>query len=432
MHLKLLKLSTYTDASHQNLQRLMMLRWVMMTFLSLAVGALFYLSIPLHKTPLILAISTILLLNLTTWQRLRNPKIISTREMLIQLLGDIVTLTALFYFTGGYGNPFVWMYLLPLTIAAVALPRLQVWLLAGLAVLCYSVLVFYYVPLSHLHMHYIEDQNLNIHLVGMWLGFMVSAILIAVFVARIGQNLRDYDHEIAIAREKVLEAERLFALGTLAASAAHELGTPLSTMLVLAKELQIDTVDNEVAQQNLSILTKQIVRCKEILSTLTANTGQGRVESITAITIAAFLNETLARWQDTRPEIMCKAQLNVDEKYKMMTDRTLTQALMNLLDNAADANQEAGIGKLVLNASIENQQLKIKIRDYGSGIAAQDKNKLGRLFYSSKQGIGLGMGLYLTRIILARYLGDLSLKNHPDGGVLTEVTLPLKALCQKS
>ena len=428
MRLNYFRLSNYTDASHQNLQRLMLLRWVMITFLSLAAAVLFYLSIPLHKKPLVLAISAMLLLNFVTWLRLKNPKIISTIEMLLQLLGDIATLSALFYFTGGYGNPFVWMYLLPLTIAAVALPRLQVWLLAGLAVVCYSLLVFYYVPLSHLHMHYIEDKNLNIHLVGMWLGFMVSAILIAVFVARIGQNLRDYDYEIAHAREKILESERLFALGTLAASAAHELGTPLSTMLVLAKELQLDVKNSDAAQNNLQILTKQIMRCKEILSSLTASVGQGRTELLVSIPIQDFLSETLARWQDTRPVMHCETQLSVDKKYRMMADRTLSQALMNLLDNAADASQAAGISRLELQASIVQQQLQIRLRDHGNGIALQVADKLGELFYSSKEGAGLGMGLYLTNIILARYQGGLSLKNHPDGGVLTLVNLPLKAL----
>src|SRR3989338_6500222 len=119
---------TTESASRRNLWRLFVLRFVMITFLSSTALALIYLNIPLHTLPITLAVSSMLLLNLVIWLRLRNQNNISEHELLMQLLGDIATLTALFYFTGGYSNPFVWMYLLPLTIGAVALQRLYAWL----------------------------------------------------------------------------------------------------------------------------------------------------------------------------------------------------------------------------------------------------------------------------------------------------------------
>jgi two-component system sensor histidine kinase RegB len=366
-----------------------------------------------------------LLLNLITWLRLRNPNNISERELLMQLLGDIATLTALFYFTGGYSNPFVWMYLLPLTIGAVALQRLHAWLLAALAVICYSLLVFFYVPLSHLHMHYQEGRDLDIHLVGMWMGFVLSAGIIAVFVTRIGQNLRDYDHMIADAREHALESERMMALGTLAASAAHELGTPLATMAVLAKELQLDFAKHEDASKKLSILSAQISRCKEILSSLSASSGQGRADSGQALPISEFLDLAVARWRDTRPETALNYQAaDAATDLPIFADRTLTQALQNLLDNAADASPE----RITMQAEWNDKELKIHIRDYGAGLTAEALDKAGTPFFTSKDKQGLGLGLYLTRAILARYNGSLELNNHGDGGVLTYVYLPLTQL----
>src|SRR5690606_29456711 len=154
---------------------------------------LHYLNIPLNPWPIAISLGGMLLLNVMTWWRLRDPIGVSETELLVQLLGDIVALTTLFYFTGGYSNPFVWMYLLPLAIAAVALNTLYVWLVAGLAILAYSRLVFLHVPLSHLHVPAGPGMNLDIHLIGMWLGFMLSAGIFAFFVTRIGQTLREYD-----------------------------------------------------------------------------------------------------------------------------------------------------------------------------------------------------------------------------------------------
>jgi two-component system sensor histidine kinase RegB len=399
-----------------------MLRWVMIGFLSTTALALILLTIPLHKLPLIVAISSMLLLNFVTWLRLRNPKNIHQHELLAQLLGDIITLTLLFYFTGGYSNPFVWMYLLPLTVAAVALPRLQVWLLSGLAVLCYSGLVFYYVPLSHLHMNMLQG-NLDIHLVGMWLGFVLSAGIIAAFVARIGQNLRDADHLLAEAREQALESERMMALGSLAASAAHELSTPLATMAVLAKELQ--TTGGDV--DKLKILSQQISRCKEILTSLAQSAGESRADGQT-MDVETFLQSSIQRWRDTRPATSLEVMLQGTRPAPpLFADRTLTQALQNLMDNAADASPE----KIMLNATWNADVLNITIRDFGSGLNHDTAAKIGTPFFTSKPDKGMGLGVYLSRIILERFDGRLKLSNHPDGGVLTEVKLPLPKLLSK-
>jgi two-component system, sensor histidine kinase RegB len=407
------------NTSHRNLRRILMLRWVMIGFLSATAVALILLSIPLHKAPLIIAIGSMLLLNLVTWLRLRNPRNIRQHELMAQLLGDIITLTLLFYFTGGYSNPFVWMYLLPLTVAAVALPRLQVWLLAGLAMLCYSLLVFYYVPLSHLHMHDRGASSLDIHLVGMWLGFVLSAGIIAAFVARIGQSLRDADHLLAEAREQALESERMMALGSLAASAAHELGTPLATMAVLAKELQqVSTGDDAV---KLKLLSQQISHCKEILSSLAQSAGQARADG-QVTDVETFLQSSINRWRDTRPATSLEVNLQGTQPVsRLFADRTLTQALQNLLDNAADASPE----KIKLDALWDADALNITIRDFGSGLNHDTAAKIGTPFFTSKPDKGMGLGVYLTRIILERFDGTLTLNNHADGGVVTTVMLPL-------
>jgi len=416
---------TLENPTRRNLQRLFLLRSVMIAFMLAATLALYYLHIPLPKIPIALAVGGMLLLNLMTLLRLQKFSNVTDHELLLQLLGDLLGLTVLFYFTGGYSNPLVWMYLLPLTIAAAALKREYTWLLAAIAVICYSTLVFYYVPLSHLHMHYLAGKSLDIHLVGMWLGFVVSAGIIAFFVTRIGQSLRDYDQILAAVREKSLESERALSLGTLAASAAHELGTPLATMAVISKELARDLSNQPEQLQQLAIIRTQIDRCKEILSSITRNAGESRADAGHGLPLSQFLQDAIQRWRDTRPATELVVNFSDGTSNPLIfTDRTLSQAIQNLLDNAADASPE----RVLFDANWNENTLRVYIRDFGNGLSDEVKTQLGKPFFSSKNGNGMGLGVYLTQLIIAKLGGTLTLTNHDEGGVLTAITLPLHQL----
>ncbi len=416
------------SATRQNMQRLMMLRGVVMLCLGLVIFGLRLAGIPLHVLPLSLGIVLLGLLSVIAWWRLRTATLTSQRELLLQLLGDIAVFALIFYFSGGYSNPFIWMFLLPITVAAVALRARYAWLVAVLSITSYTLLMFYHKPLSHLHMHMNADTKLDIHLVGMWLGFVVSAIIVAIFIARIGQNLRDYDKKLADVREKALESERMLALGTLAASAAHELGTPLATMAVINKELSQAFAEQPETLTQLNIMRTQIVRCKEILSSITENAGKKRADAGQGLALRDFLNMSIQRWRDTRPatELVVNIAENVFNP-PIFTDVTLTQALQNLLDNAADESPE----RVLLDAHWDEKMLTIHIRDFGQGLSAEIKQQLGTPFFSAKktdEKQGLGLGLFLTQSILARYEGTLNLSNHADGGVITTVLLPLTQL----
>jgi two-component system sensor histidine kinase RegB len=425
--------ASFLNATRLNMQRLIMLRGVIMLALGLVILSLRQAAVPLPVLPLSLAIAALGLFSLIAWWRLQHTaqthQAISQLELLLQLLGDVLALSVLFYFSGGYSNPFIWMYLLPITVAAVALRAGYAWLIASLCIVCYTLLMFYHVPLSHLHLHaQWADQDsvqLDIHLLGMWIGFVVSTVIVAIFIARIGQNLRDYDQAIASVREQALESERMLALGTLATSAAHELGTPLATMAVVAKELMQDYASQPELLQQLSLMQKQIARCKEILSSITRNAGLARAEASAGLPLEAFINEALQRWRDTRPAtelVVCMPQGTPSPQVSM--DRTLSQALLNLLDNAADESP----ARILFDAQWTDKLLTLHIRDFGPGLSLEAKQKIGTPFFSSKQADGMGLGLYLTHTTLARYDGELSFNNHAEGGVLTTVKLPLAKL----
>ncbi|MDR2876064.1 MAG: ATP-binding protein [Methylobacillus sp.] len=410
-------------AALKNLRRIFVLRHVVIAFLAATVAALVWLDIPVPWLPIVVSIGTMLSLNGWTWWRLRGAEAVSDRLLFAQLLGDIAALTLLFYFTGGYSNPLVWMYLLPIAVAAVALPPRWMWGITATAMASYAALVFFHVPLSHLHVNDLVGVGLDTHLVGMWLGFTVSAALVAGFVSRIGQNLRDNDRLVAEAREQMLESERMLALGALAAATAHELGTPLATINVLVGELH-DTAPPELAA-DFKLLRGEVARCKEILSSLAASAGQMRGEDARRVALDVFLDETLQRWRDTRPALQFDCRLDgCDPAPQIAADRTLGQALVNLLDNAADASPE----RVELRGEWNRAELQIVIRDHGHGLAPEIAAQAGQPFFTTKAESGMGIGLYLARTIFGRFGGRVELENHTDGGTVTRIHLPLADL----
>ncbi len=383
-------------AATKNLRRLFWVRNIVVGFLLAIALLLHYLDIPLNPWPIAISLGGMLLLNVMTWWRLRDPIGVSETELLVQLLGDIVALTTLFYFTGGYSNPFVWMYLLPLAIAAVALNTLYVWLVAGLAILAYSLLVFLHVPLSHLHVHAGPGMNLDIHLIGMWLGFMVSAGIFAFFVTRIGQTLREYDRLTAEARESAL-----------------------------TKEMREEYGHEPQLRQDLDLLRKQVDRCKEILTSLTSSAGDMRATDANGVALDDFLEGTIQRWRDIRPAVRLHCRISGKlPAPRIATDLALGMALINLLDNAADASPE----QVDIEGEWDQQLLKLDIRDYGPGITDEAAQRAGTPFFTTKREEGMGLGLYLSRIILSRFDGSVKLDRHPQQGTVTSIRLPLNGL----
>jgi two-component system sensor histidine kinase RegB len=414
-----------SSAAPNNLRRLFVLRNVVIAFLASAALALAYFEIPVPWLPILASVGVMLLLNGWTWWRLGSSAVVRDHVLFLQLLGDIAALTLLFYFTGGYSNPLVWMYLLPIAVAAVALPPRWVWGITGLAITCYATLVFFHVPLSHLHVNDLVGVGLDTHLVGMWLGFTVSAALVAGFVSRIGQNLRENDRLVAEAREKMLDSERMLALGALAAATAHELGTPLTTMAVLAGELHDTQAANPELAADLALLRQEIARCKEILSSLAASAGQIRGEGASSVALDAFLDQTLERWRDTRPALQFDCRFGgTTPAPRIAADRTLGQALVNLLDNAADASP----ARIELQGGWNADELQLDIRDFGSGLAPEIVAQVGQPFFTTKQENGLGIGFYLSRTIFGRFGGRVELESLAEGGTMTRIRLPLADL----
>jgi len=410
--------------TRQNLRRLFLLRNFtilgIILGLSLAGGVL---NQPLPVIPLAVILLLLGGLNILTWLLSRADSAVSDAAIFSQLLLDVAAVTGVFYYTGGASNPFIWFYLLPLIIAATILPRVYTWIMAGLTVTCYSVLLFRYVPLPHDAMHH--DGGFHMHIVGMWLGFLISAGFVAVTIVGMAHSLRERDRKLAEAREQALQNDRLVALGSLAAGAAHELGTPLGTMAILINELEQEYPGeiDRVLHDKLGILGQQIARCKQALSVISATAGVNRAEAGHRMPVVDYVRQVVAEWQAQRPGVSLDVQLDQQAPSgEIIAERTLTQALVNVLNNAADASPE----DIRLEAAWTVSSLMLVISDRGPGLHEGVSRQLGRQPVTTKED-GMGVGLYLARATVQRLGGTLSIRNREQGGTMTRITLPLLA-----
>ena len=408
-------------SDHQaNLRRLIASRWVVLTLLALLVSiAPGSLDIPLAQWPLFGIIGIAALLNGIAWLRIDSAASTTSHELFSQLLLDISALSALIFFTGGATNPLVSLLLPPVAIAALTLPTRGVLAIGASAIGAYSLLMRYYVPLPMPD----ATRATHLHLIGMWLTFVVSAVLIAWFVVRMTRLIRQRDAELAASREQALRAERVMAMGTLAAGAAHELGTPLATMALLAGELNADTTLPEAVRQDIALLRQQIGICKEIITGLSRRAGAERLETAPLETADRWLDKVRQHWHASRPQAASHLIISsVPPAPLIVADPRLEQALLNLLNNAASASPQP----LEINLDWNSHSLSIAIRDHGPGFPPSVLAQGGQHSFPAHDG-GSGVGLMLTRTAIEQLGGHLNLSNSIDGGALARLELPQAA-----
>ncbi len=409
----------------ENLLRLVVLRYFVLIALGASLAtAQFAWNMQLPLRPVGAALAFLGALNLLTHARLRMSWPVTEFEFFGNLLCDVLGLTALLYFAGGSTNPLVSLYLLPLMIAATILPARYNWSIAAIAVACYSLLLGWYLPLGGQHHHGDDTTAFGLHVFGMWATFVVSAGLIAHFVARMAHSLRERDQMLARAREDALRSERIVALGTLAAGAAHELGTPLASMTLLADDMASRYVELPDLREDAAEMQTQIANCKAIISALTDSAGAARGESGRAQAADSFLDEILAKWLLMRPAV------SVDCRWSdavpapaIIVEQTLSQALINLFNNAADASPSA----VEIRGRSEADQIVIEIKDRGPGLSAEVARRAGEVFFSAKSPAGLGIGIFLANATIERFGGKVRIFNREGGGACTQIALPILA-----
>ncbi len=408
---------------HSSLLQLSYIRTLVLFVQSGAlVFALFVLHLNIDAWLLGSVLAALLVLNLMTFARLHSPLPVTDWELFSQVCADMVLYGCLLYQSGGATNPFIFTLLVPLLITAATLPKRFTLLMALMVVALYSILLHHFQPLiqpgdSHQH----QLLNLfDLHVTGMWINFLFTVLLVTWFITRMQLSLDTQSQVLQQEREKRIQDQQLLSLATMAAGTAHELGTPLATMQVTLKEMALDHPDDSQLQEDIALLQEQVQLCSQRLRQL-AHKVRDEQDSGPAVPLRTLLAAVIEEWTLMRPDVSHTEEIRANDQARVQDSTALRQALLNLLNNAADACPDAIEVQLSCPSAGKAQ---LRIRDHGPGLPLEQADQLGKPFVTTK-GRGLGIGLFLTTSTLARHQGEVRLYNHPDGGTLTEVCLPL-------
>jgi two-component system sensor histidine kinase RegB len=351
--------------------------------------------------------------------RLAQPWPVAAGELMLHVAIDTIVLGWLLFLTGGATNPFAALLLLPITLVATALSPRHVLAVALMSLGTYLVLLRWNQPLPPL--------GSGLHVLGMAMSFLISACLLGWFISRLALVLRDNQTLAQRIRERALRDEGFLAIATQAAGAAHELNTPLSTMRTLITELRREHTDGVLAE-DLALLDSQVERCRDSLRELVAAGKAQLAQTGERRRLGEFVADCEHRYGLLRPEVALALDLPpAAAALDVVVPAGLRHALLNLLNNAADASLANEADRIALQIRLDGDLLEFCVRDEGAGFAAGMAAALGNPFQSSKS-TGLGIGLALADATAERLGGTLSARETGASGVETVLALPLRTL----
>jgi two-component system sensor histidine kinase RegB len=340
------------------------------------------------------------------------------------LLLDVVALSAQLYLSGGATNPFISLFLLQVVLGSVLLERWSSWTIVGATSLAFAFLTAFYRPITL--PAEMEQTLFALHVQGMWACFALVAVLLVLFVTRINGNLRAQDARLADIRQQAVEEEHIVRIGMLASGAAHELGTPLSSLSVILGDWRRNAAiaKNPDLFRDVEEMQAEIQRCKTIVTGILLLSGDARGEESAATTVRTLLDRVFADWSAARDFSRANYVDDFGPDVKVASDVVLQQVVFNLLDNAATASPHG----LEIKLARKDDALVLTVSDKGPGFAHEQLANLGKPYNSSKPGLSRGLGLFIAGNVARKLGGSLAAQNLPAGGAEVTLCLPLSAI----
>lgn len=338
---------------------------------------------------------------------------------------DTVCLTVLLMLGGGATNPFSLLYLVHITLAATILKKNQTWLLGGLSTLGFGLLFRVYRPVAVLEVHRHEGTS-NFHLLGMWVSFTMAAFLVAMFAAKISELLREREDSLLRMQEELAKKDRLASLVTLAAGAAHELGTPLGTIAVVAKELEVyatKTARNDSIMEDSRLIRSEVDRCRAILRRMSVQGAEPGGEAIETVPVQDLL-ESLAKEfphaARSRIEFPAATVLSA----LAVPRHAVLQALVALVKNGLEASDPGAAVQVQVQST--GDVVRFLVTDHGRGMPSEILRRIGEPFFTTKEpGKGMGLGTFLVRTLAERLGGRLTFESSQNSGTTAVLELPM-------
>jgi two-component system sensor histidine kinase RegB len=413
------------DPDRINFDWLIRLRWAAIAGQVITIGAVHFamgLDIPIALLLTLVGVEIGSNLACALLARRHRPR----QAWLAAVMGlDVLLFSGLLYLTGGPLNPFSFLYLIPIALAAITVRPVWTWALVMLSLGCSAFLFAAHRPLS-LGDH---ARHMSLHLRGMWVAFGVAASFIVYFLLRVRRALERHERELDAARAAAQRQEKLASLATLAAGAAHELLTPLSTIAVIAGDLQRDLAQpgsSGRAVEDARLVRAEVDRCRAIIERMRADAGDTAGEGFTSVPVATLVHTAVGGVAGSRNAVRPEIAAAVVNRVLTVPPRAVGQALLALIENAQQASRPGD--DVVLRVAPAGDHIRFEIRDRGAGMPADVLARVGEPFFTTKPaGKGMGLGVFLARAVADRLGGAVTITSAPGTGTSVVFALPLEA-----
>lgn len=341
---------------------------------------------------------------------------------------DVAELAALLFFTGGLQNPFAFLFLGPVLISATALPPRITLMLGGFAIVCATLLVFVHDPLPWDTEPPLELPQ--VYVMGVWLSILLSIAFIGLHAWQVTEEARQLADALAATELVLTREQHLSQLDGLAAAAAHELGTPLATITLIAKELQLAIEPHSEHADDVRLLNEQTKRCRAILAKLTELSSG---DPFDRMKLSSLIEEVVAPHRNFGVAIDVALSTGAGAEPVGGRNPAVLYGLGNLLENAVDFAHE----RVEVAASWSAQEVAVTITDDGPGFAPEIMERIGEPYVTSRpryrqateaepagqEGSGLGLGFFIAKTLLERSGATLAFENRafPDRGAVVRV-----------
>lgn len=402
------------------LQTLILIRWIAVAGQALAIVVVnFGLDFEMAFVPAMLIVAVSVGLNTVLTVRYAPTTRLSDRRAALYLAYDTLQLAILLYLTGGIENPFAMLMMVPVTVSATVLGLRNTALLGGFTLACLSVVTLYHQPLPW---HAGGLVLPGLYVAGIWTALVLGIAFISVYAWRVAAEARRMSDALAETRMALAREQQLTSLGGLAAAAAHELGTPLSTIALVAREMRRETADGAPLADDMDLLLRETERCRDILAELARDPRRDEDQPFDRLPLPALIDAIAAPYRGPKVVIDITEQTAPGARTPVVgAGPEIRHGLDNLIDNAADFAAH----RVEIAVTTTATDTTVVIADDGRGFAHTILGNLGEPYVSTRRhGGGMGLGLFIAKTLLERTGAQVRFRNAATGGAEVVIRWP--------
>ena len=368
-------------------------------------------------------------LNIIIMIRYPLTKILNFTETFYFLFYDLIQLVLLLSLTGGLTNPFCVLILAPIVIAATYLDLKRTILIVSISAISLTILTFFYFPLESDQLGINKNDFTRFGIFSIWAALLIALVFISAYCFKVADESRKNTRALRETQLALSNEEKVSALMSLTAAAVHELGTPLSTISVIAKELMNNTNKEDLNHDDLVLINSQIKRCSDILERLrTDSFSEKSNEFINKLDFKRMINEIIDSYQNEKIEFIVQTEEYFDtNNITILRSPEIIHSISNIVDNAIKHAKK----RVIVNLKDSVNDILIEIIDDGEGFSQDIYPLLGEPYVgksTKNKHKGLGLGLFISKNLLGKNFGDIKFLNLKDQGGCVQILLSKKSL----